>query len=86
MTSLLEILTNENDVVAYIKRCERNIELFEEDIKRVERIDIECEAKSRDIARWKDLIEEERWRIVIAERKLDDIRAELRDYLKELMN
>lgn len=85
MISLLEILKREEDLVYEINKRDRNVEVLEDDIHRIENIDIDCEAKTSDIAYHMRSIERERTLRVQALMNLTNVRKELRGYIKELL-
>ena len=86
MTSLLDILTKEKELVDLINRYEDRRRIFENEIREITMsLDyVSYELQEADINRVKSRIENIDKYISLTKRELETVRLEIRKYLKEL--
>ena len=85
MKSLLDILTEEKELVEKLNRQNDAIHTFEERLEWIRGIDVDCLIKEHDINQYEILIEEHEYTISKINRELDKVRLEIRNYYKELL-
>ena len=85
MKSLLDILTEEKELVDKYNRHEDAIHVFEEQLERIRAIDVDCKIKEDDINRYETLIEENEYDMLRTKQQIDGVRLEIRKYFKELL-
>ena len=85
MKSLLDILTEEKELVEQLNRQNDAIYTFEERPEWIRGIDVDCLIKEHDINQYEILIEEHEYTIREINRELDKVRLEIRNYFKELL-
>ena len=85
MKSLLDILTEEKELVEKLNRQNDAIHTFEERLEWIRGIDVDCLIKEHDINQYEILIEEHECTILETTRELDKVRLEIRNYFKELL-
>ena len=85
MKSLLDILTEEKELVEKLNRQNDAIHTFEERLEWIRGIDVDCLIKEHDINQYEILIEEHECTILETTRELDKIRLEIGNYFKELL-
>ena len=85
MKSLLDILTEEKELVEKLNRQNDALHIFEEQLERVRNIDIDCKLKEDDINRYEILIENHEYDIREINRELNEVRLEIGKYFKELL-
>ena len=85
MKSLLDILTEEKELVEKLNRQNDAIHTFEERLEWIRGIDVDCLIKEHDINQYEILIEEHECAILETTRELDKVRLEIRNYFKELL-
>ena len=85
MKSLLDILTEEKELVEKLNRQNDAIHTFEERLEWIRGIDVDCLIKEHDINQYEILIENHECAILATTRELDKVRLEIRNYFKELL-
>ena len=85
MKSLLDILTEEKELVEKLNRQNDAIHTFEERLEWIRGIDVDCLIKEHDINQYEILIEEHECAILETTRELNKVRLEIRNYFKELL-
>ena len=85
MGSLLEILKKEDELIAHIKRHKRNCVIIQDEMVRVQNIDIDCECKRDDLKRLTEQLEDMKKLIVSDEKQLVGVRKQMRKYLYKLI-
>ena len=85
MKSLLDILTEEKELVDRLNSQNDAIHTFEERLEWIRGIDVDCLIKEHDINQYEILIEKHECAILETTRELDKVRLEIRNYFKELL-
>lgn len=85
MKSLLDILTEEKELIDRLNSQNDAIHMFEERLEWIRGIDVDCLIKEHDINQYEILIEEHEYTIREINRELDKVRLEIRNYFKELL-
>ena len=85
MKSLLDILTEEKELVEKLNRQNDAIHTFEERLEWIRGIDVDCLIKEHDINQYEILIEKHECDILETTRELDKVRLEIGNYFKELL-
>ena len=85
MKSLLDILTEENELVGKYNRHKDAVHIIEERLERIRAIDVDCKIKEGDINRCETLIEENEYDMLRTKRKIDEVRLEIGKYFKDLL-
>ena len=85
MKSLLDILTEEKELVDRLNSQNDAIHTFEERLEWIRGIDVDCLIKEHDINQYEILIEEHECAILETTRELDKVRLEIGKYFKELL-
>ena len=85
MKSLLDILTEEKELVEKLNRQNDALRIFEEQLERIRNIDVDCKIKEDDINRYEILIENHEYDIREINRELNEVRLEIGKYFKELL-
>lgn len=85
MKSLLDLLKLEDGLVHNIRRLEELIVLYKERMEVIQEIHVECDDKQRDLDDYQASINEAMAHIVLLKDELDDVRGNLRNYIKTLL-
>ena len=85
MKSLLDILTEEKELVDRFTSQSDAMDILEEQLERIRNTDVDCKIKDDDINRYEVLIEEHQCAILETTRELDKVRLEIGNYFKELL-
>ena len=85
MKSLLDILTEEKELIDRLNSQNDAIHTFEERLEWIRGIDVDCLIKEHDINQYEILIEEYECAILETTRELDKVRLEIGNYFKELL-
>ena len=85
MGSLLDILKKEDELITQIKRDKRNCVIIQDEMVRVQNIDIDCECKRADLKRLAEQLEYTKKFIVSDEKQLVGVRKQMRKYLYKLI-
>ena len=85
MKSLLDILTEEKELIDRLNSQNDAIHTFEERLEWIRGIDVDCLIKEHDINQYEILIEEHECAILETTRELDKVRLEIGKYFKELL-
>lgn len=85
MKSLLDILTEEKELIDRLNSQNDAIHTFEERLEWIRGIDVDCLIKEHDINQYEILIEEHECAILETTRELDKVRLEIGNYFKELL-
>ena len=85
MKSLLDILTEEKELVDRFTSQSDAMDILEEQLERIRNTDVDCKIKDDDINRYEVLIEEHQCAILETTRELDKVRLEIGKYFKELL-
>lgn len=85
MGSLLDILKEEDELIAQIKRYKRACAIIQDEMVRVQNIDIDCERKREDLKRLAEQLEDTQKLIVSDEKRLVGVRKQIRKYLYKLI-
>lgn len=85
MTSLLDILAEEKELVEKLNRQNDALHVIEEQLERIRDTDVDCKIKEDDINRYEILIEKHEYAICEINRDLNEVRLEIGRYFKELL-
>ena len=85
MKSLLDILTEEKELIDRLNSQNDAIHTFEERLEWIRGINVDCLIKEHDINQYEILIEEHECAILETTRELDKVRLEIGKYFKELL-
>ena len=85
MKSLLDILTEEKELIDRLNSQNDAIHTFEERLEWIRGIDVDCLIKEHDINQYEILIEEYECAILETTRELDKVRLEIGNYFKGLL-
>ena len=85
MKSLLDILTEEKELIDRLNSQNDDIHTFKERLEWIRGIDVDCLIKEHDINQYEILIEEHEYTILETTRELDKVRLEIGNYFKELL-
>ena len=85
MESLLDILKKEDELIAQIKRHKRACVIIQDEMVRVQNINIDCECKRDDLKRLAEQLEDTQKLIVSDEKRLVGVRKQMHKYLCKLM-
>lgn len=85
MRSLLDILNDEKSLANRLEKIDSMISKIEKDVEFVKSIEINCEAKTRDLSRYSENLYFLQTEKEEAEKELFEVRAELKEYLRILL-
>ena len=85
MGSLLDILKKEDELIAQIERHKRACVIIQDEMVRVQNIDIDCECKRDDLKHLTERLEDTQKLIIGDEKRLVGVRKQMRKYLCKLM-
>ena len=85
MKSLLDILTEEKELIDRLNSQNDAIHMFKERLEWIRGIDVDCLIKEHDINQYEILIEEHEYTIREINRELNEVRLEIGKYFKELL-
>ena len=85
MGSLLDILKKEDELVSQIKRHKRACVIIQDEMVRVQNIDIDCECKRDDLKHLSERLEDTQKLIISDEKRLVGVRKQIRKYLYKLV-
>ena len=85
MKSLLDILTEEKELVDRFTSQSDAMDILEEQLERIRNTDVDCKGKEDDINRYEIMIEDYGSAILETNRELDKVHLEIRKYFKELL-
>lgn len=85
MGSLLDILKKEDELITQIKRHKDACVIIQDEMVRVQNIDIDCECKRDDLKRLAEQLEDTQKLIVNDEKRLVGVRKQMRKYLYKLV-
>lgn len=85
MGSLLDILKKEDELVSQIKRHKRACVIIQDEMARVQNIDIDCERKRDDLKHLAERLEDTQKLIISDEKRLVGVRKQMRKYLYKLI-
>ena len=85
MVSTLDILKKEKELVDKINHCDRCITLMISQLEDVKNYLIDCETRTHDISVLESMIKEYKEDKSELLKKLDEVRIELREHLKQML-